>query len=55
MDRKTANHDSPEPDDLPMTGEEDPLAEVSEGDFAPVVAAFTRSERDRKRTPGEDR
>lgn len=35
----------PEPDDIPMTGEEDPLAEVDTGDFAEVVAEFAASER----------
>jgi len=33
-----------QPDGIPMTGEEDPLAEVSEGDFSAVVAAFAKSE-----------
>ncbi|MDQ0249649.1 hypothetical protein J2W22_001696 [Sphingomonas kyeonggiensis] len=37
-----------EPDDIPMTGEEDPLAEVSDGDFSDVVAEFARSEHKRK-------
>jgi hypothetical protein len=40
------------PDDIPMTGEEDPLAEVSDGDFSEVVAAFAQSEHDGKRKPG---
>ncbi len=33
-----------EDDDIPFTGEEDPLAEVSTGAFAEVVAEFSRSE-----------
>ncbi len=33
-----------ESDEIPFTGEEDPLAEVSTGAFAEVVAEFARSE-----------
>lgn len=36
------------PEDIPMTGEEDPLAEVSDGDFSEVVAEFAQSEQEGK-------
>lgn len=36
---------SPIPDEIPMTGEEDPLVEVDNPEFASVVAEFMRSER----------
>lgn len=36
---------APIPDSIPMTGEEDPLVEVDNPDFADVVAEFMRSER----------
>lgn len=42
-----------EPDDIPMTGEEDPLAEVDTGDFAEVVAEFAASERRGRGDQGE--
>ncbi|MFD1786639.1 hypothetical protein ACFSC3_03540 [Sphingomonas floccifaciens] len=38
----------PLPDDIPMTGEEDPLVEVEDPDFAPIAAEFMRSERAKK-------
>ncbi len=38
----------PLPDVIPMTGEEDPLFEVEDPDFAPIAAEFLRSERARK-------
>ncbi|WP_343518461.1 hypothetical protein [Sphingomonas sp.] len=36
---------APIPESIPMTGEEDPLVEVDNPDFADVVAEFMRSER----------
>jgi len=42
----------PMPDGIPMTGEEDPLAEVDDAVFAPVVAEFVASERAQKAQPG---
>lgn len=41
--------DKPLPDDIPMAGEEDPLVEVEDPDFAPIAAEFMRSEREKKR------
>jgi AcrR family transcriptional regulator len=35
---------APVPDAIPMTGEEDPLVEVDDPDFAAVVAEYMRSE-----------
>ena len=34
-----------EPDGIPITGEEDPFAEVDSGDFAEVVAEFAATEK----------
>ena len=42
----------PMPDGIPMTGEEDPLAEVDDAVFAPVVAEFVASERAQKAQRG---
>lgn len=39
----------PEPDGIPMTGEEDPLAEVDDGSFGETVAAFAKSEHEAMR------
>lgn len=36
---------APMPDEIPMTGEEDPLVEVDNPEFSAVVAEFMRSER----------
>lgn len=44
---------APIPDSIPMTGEEDPLVEVDNPDFAEVVAAFMQSERDADVAPGD--
>jgi len=38
----------PLPDGIAMTGEEDPLVEVEDPDFAPIAAEFLRSERAKK-------
>lgn len=38
----------PEPDGIPMTGEEDPLAEVDTDDFPDIVAEFAATEREHK-------
>lgn len=38
----------PLPDDIPMTGEEDPLVEVEDPEFADIAAEFMRSERAKK-------
>ena len=43
-----------EPDGIPQTGEEDPLVEVHDPDFAPSVAAFAASERTYEPEPAED-
>ncbi|HET9510640.1 MAG TPA: hypothetical protein VFO80_05765 [Sphingomonas sp.] len=38
----------PLPDDIPMTGEEDPLVEVEDPAFAEIAVEFLRSERAKK-------
>jgi hypothetical protein len=42
----------PVPDSIPMTGEEDPIVEVDDPEFAQVVAEFMRSERDARAIAG---
>lgn len=44
---------APIPDSIPMTGEEDPLVEVDNPDFADIVAEFMRSERRADAAGGE--
>ncbi|WP_448501104.1 glycine--tRNA ligase subunit beta [Sphingomonas sp.] len=41
--KKEGFADAPQP--IPQTGEEDPLVEVDDADFAPIVAEYARSER----------
>ncbi len=39
----------PLPDGIPMTGEEDPLVEVEDPEFAEIAAEFMRSERAKRK------
>ena len=43
--KKEGYTNGPKTAPIPQTGEEDPLVEVDDADFAPVVAEFARSER----------
>ena len=47
-DQKPEALHKPLPDDIPMTGEEDPLVEVEDPEFAEIAAEFLRSERAKK-------
>lgn len=47
------DHEPEDADDIPMTGEEDPLAEVDQGAFSESVARFAESEREASNDPAK--
>ncbi len=53
MTTGTPDHEPEDADGIPMTGEEDPLAEVDQGVFSESVATFAESERDAGNDPAE--